>query len=103
MTDESATARAAALLRQLDENRQLESTSRVACIEPGCRSELICSTSRHVANLEASWRCLEHRQDPSTTKRGMEVNGPSQPQDAKPTTLCRSTIEGRTARAAREL
>jgi hypothetical protein len=47
----------------------MSDTTRVSCTEPGCRAELICSTSRHVANLEASWRCLEHRQDPSTTKR----------------------------------
>jgi len=64
----TAAGRSAALLHQLDENRQPEPTTRVACIEPGCRSELIC-TSRHVDNLEASWRCLEHRQDPSTAKR----------------------------------
>jgi hypothetical protein len=68
MTRETATARAAALLRELDENRQLEASSRVSCIEPGCRSELICSTSRHVANLEASWRCLEHRDAHPSTK-----------------------------------
>ena len=62
----TAAGRSAALLHQLDENRPLESTSRVACIEPGCRSELLCQTE-HVPNLEASWRCLEHRQDPITT------------------------------------
>jgi len=46
----------------------MSDTTRVACTEPGCRSELLCRTE-HVANLEASWRCLEHRQDPITTKR----------------------------------
>jgi len=43
-----------------------ETTTRVSCTEPGCRSELLCQP-RHVDNLETSWRCRDHRQDPSTT------------------------------------
>jgi len=43
----------------------LTETARVPCIEPGCRSELLCH-ERHVDNLEASWRCLTHRITPST-------------------------------------
>ena len=66
MTD--AADRAAALLRQLDAQRQrdqdMTDTTRVTCTEPGCRSELIC-VSRHADNLK-TWRCLEHRDVPST-------------------------------------
>ena len=72
MTRETAAARSAELLRQLDAQRQrdqdMRDTTRVACTEPGCRGELICNTSRHVANLEASWRCLEHRNIPTPRK-----------------------------------
>jgi hypothetical protein len=68
----TAAARAAALLRQFDENRQRDQdkseTTRVTCTEPGCRSELIC-LARHVDNLTSTWRCLEHRQDSSTIQR----------------------------------
>jgi hypothetical protein len=46
----------------------MSDTTRVSCTEPGCRSELICRT-RHADNLEATWRCLEHRQDSSTIQR----------------------------------
>ena len=45
----------------------LTETSRVACTEPGCRSELLCRTS-HVDNLETTWRCLEHRDSHPTPK-----------------------------------
>ena len=65
MIRETAAAGSAELLRQLDAQRQrdhdMKDTTRVACTSPGCRSELIC-VSRHAANLEASWRCLEHRE-----------------------------------------
>ena len=44
---------------------RMSDTTRISCTEPGCRSELLCH-ERRVDNLEASWRCLEHRQDPST-------------------------------------
>ena len=44
----------------------MSDTTRVSCTEPGCRSELICPPP-HVDNLAASWRCLEHRNTPSTT------------------------------------
>jgi hypothetical protein len=62
----TAAARSAALLRLLDESQRRNDGSRVSCIEPGCRSELICPPP-HVDNLAASWRCLEHRETPSTT------------------------------------
>jgi len=66
----TAAARSAALLRQLDESRQQRDTStRVTCTEPGCRSELLCQ-ERHVDNLKATWRCLIHRQITSTTTKG---------------------------------
>ena len=65
MTRETAAARSAALLQQLDETRR-RSMSRVPCVEPGCRSELLCRTA-HADNLEATWRCIEHRDTPSTT------------------------------------
>ena len=65
MTRETAAARSAALLRQLDETRR-ESMSRVPCVEPGCRSELLCRTA-YADNLIATFRCLEHRETPSTT------------------------------------
>jgi hypothetical protein len=68
MTRETAAARSAALLRQLDQSRQRNDGSRVSCVEPGCRSELLCGT-RHTDNLAATWRCLEHRQDSSTIQR----------------------------------
>jgi hypothetical protein len=50
-----------ALLSMLEQG-----ATRVSCTEPGCRSELICPPP-HVDNLAASWRCLEHRNTPSTT------------------------------------
>lgn len=65
----SAADRAAALLRQLDAGRNRDTSTRVSCTEPGCRAELICVTS-HVDNLTTTWRCLEHRQTPSTTTKG---------------------------------
>ena len=65
MTSPSAAARAAAMLREFDQNRR-ESMSRVPCVEPGCRSELLCRTA-HADNLIATFRCLEHRETPSTT------------------------------------
>ena len=46
----------------------MSDTTRVSCTEPGCRSELLCRTE-HVDNLTATWRCLEHRNTPSTTNR----------------------------------
>jgi hypothetical protein len=66
----TAAERAAALLRQLDASRQrdhdMTDTTRVSCCVDGCRSELIClCLSRHVDNLK-TWRCLEHRDTPST-------------------------------------
>jgi hypothetical protein len=65
----TAAARSGALLRQLDlANRQHTNATletRVACTEPGCRSELICQP-QHVDNLTATWRCLEHRTDDQT-------------------------------------
>jgi hypothetical protein len=64
MTRETAAHRAAAMLREFDQNRR-ESMSRVPCVEPGCRSELLCRTA-HADNLTATWRCLEHREDPNT-------------------------------------
>jgi len=42
--------------------------TRVSCTEPGCRSELLCVT-QHADNLKATWRCLIHRNIPSTTQR----------------------------------
>lgn len=44
-------------------------TTRVGCTEPGCRSELICVT-RHVDNLTATWRCIEHRESHPTPLSG---------------------------------
>jgi hypothetical protein len=38
----------------------MSETTRVPCTEPGCRSELLCQP-RHVDNLKATYRCLEHR------------------------------------------
>jgi len=61
----TAAERSAALLHQLDANRQPEASTRVTCTEPGCRSELICVT-RHVDNLKTSWRCIDHRNPTST-------------------------------------
>ncbi|MEP7369870.1 MAG: hypothetical protein ABI662_09460, partial [Dermatophilaceae bacterium] len=51
--------RSAALLHRLDE----AATTRVACIVPGCRSELVC-LAPHRDNLASSWRCIDHRTDP---------------------------------------
>ena len=61
----TAAERSAALLHQLDANRQPEASTRVTCTEPGCRSELLCQP-RHVDNLKATWRCLIHRNTPNT-------------------------------------
>ena len=44
----------------------MSETTRIPCTEPGCRSELLARAS-HADNLQASWRCLEHRQTPSMT------------------------------------
>ena len=66
--EQSAAHRAAALLHKLDASRT-EHTTRVTCTEPDCRSELLCQ-ERHVDNLKATWRCLEHRQITSTTTKG---------------------------------
>ena len=62
----TAAERAAALLREFDQNRQRDDGARVPSTEPGCRSELLCGT-RPTENLAATWRCLEHRETPSTT------------------------------------
>ena len=61
----TAAERSAALLRKLDAGRNRDTSTRVSCTEPGCRSELICVTS-HGDNLKATWRCIEHRQTTST-------------------------------------
>ena len=46
----------------------MSETARIPCTEPGCRSELLCQ-ERHVDNLKTTWRCLMHRNIPSTTNR----------------------------------
>jgi hypothetical protein len=44
-------------------------TKRVPCTAEGCRSELMCH-ERHVDNLKDTWRCLEHRDTPTTPTKG---------------------------------
>ena len=64
--EQSAAARSAALLHKLDAGRNRDTSTRVSCTEPGCRAELLCQP-QHADNLQASWRCLIHRNTPSTT------------------------------------
>jgi hypothetical protein len=46
----NAAARASALLRQFDQSLQRDDMTRVSCVVPGCRSELLCRTA-HADNL----------------------------------------------------